>query len=247
MEKLITNDSSDYFIKVIQPKLNRLKEQDPFDDYQYKTLRYYDQNVWEAMNIPVKNTDESIRVARSRAFSLAKKKIFFNPDLRYFITLTYKKNMQDYEALMHDVKMFLKSEKRLGKNPKYIWVVERQKRGALHVHMICNDFFTVEKNKYNKLTIPTWRSGFSSVDEIKINDSHDTDINFKPYLYLFKYMNKSEKIGGRYVHSSRNLNNFDELTDFNFDKSSKLRLFTEISQMGTIDTFITRSYYTNIN
>lgn len=246
MDKLIISDNADYFVKIIQPKIDRMKVQDPFDDYQYKTLNYYNKKVWDVMKIPIQNT-ESERSARSRAFSTAKYKIFFNSDLKYFITLTYKENMQDYDQLKTDMKVFFNSEKRKGKEPKYLWVVEKQKRGALHVHMICNDFFTVKKNKYGKLTIPTWKNGFTNIEEIKIRDSSEADVNFKPFLYMYKYMNKSQKIGGRYVHSSRNLSNYTELTDFKFNKSTKTKLFTEHTTMGSLDRHLIRHYYQDTN
>lgn len=245
MKKLIINENSDFFIKVIQPKIDRLKISDPFDDFSYKTLNYYNKKVWEIMEIPV-DKQASLRASRARSFSRAKKQIFFNPDLRYFVTLTYKENMQDYEKLLTDMKVYFKTERRNGKEPKYLWVAEKQKRGALHVHMICNDFITLEKNKYNKLTLKHWPHGFDNIEDITIYDKKNTDLNFKPFLYLYKYMNKSERVGGRFVHTSRNLNNFQELTDFNFDKKQKKHLYTELSTMGDIDTTIKRVYYSDI-
>jgi len=240
LQKLILNDTADYFIKVIQPKLDRLKIQEPFD-YTYKTLQYYNKNIWDVMKLKT-DKDESDRTARARAFSTAKNKIYFNRDLDQFITLTYKENMQDYDKLKQDIKIFLNKESRKGNNPKYIWVVERQKRGALHIHLISNSFITsaINRNKYPYALY--WEHGFSSIKHIS-----GADINFKPYLYLFKYMQKSEKIGGRYVHASRNLKNFDTLTDFNFDKTDKRRIHSERIALGSLDTVITRHYYKSTN
>lgn len=242
VEKLIINDTYDYFIKQIQPKLQRQKIQDPFDNYESKTLNYYNRSVFDAMGIPT-NVSESDRVAKSRAFNLAKKKVFFNPDLQFFITLTYAENMQDYQKLRDDMRQFLQTERRNSSlDIKYIWVVEKQKRGALHVHLISNTSFTtiLNQNGYKQLT--NWMHGFSSVLSID-----GTDGNFKPYLYLFKYIKKSQKIGGRYVHSSRNLNNFDEYTDFKFDSQLKNHLLQEKSYMGSVDRLIKRDYYNDIN
>lgn len=239
MEKLLINDTADYFIKVIQPKLNRLKVENPFNNYEYQTLNYYNKNVWDIMDIPVK-TDESKRTAKARAFSLAKQKVFFNKDLKYFVTLTYAENMQDYNKLKQDIKIFLNSEKRRGISFKYIWVVERQKRGALHIHMITNTRFSTFINDNGFYQLEMWRHGISSVLDIK-----GTNANFKPYLYLFKYIKKTEKIGGRYVHSSRNLNNFMVLTEFNFNEKLKQELLYEKSYMGSVDRVIKKRYYKN--
>lgn len=244
MKKLIINDNSDYFIKITQPKIQRLKEQDPFDNYEYKTISYYNKKVWHAMNIQVSQDKESQRVARSRAFSLAKQKIFFNPDMNKLVTFTYKENMQDYEKLKTDMRIFFNRQKSNNKcnpnkpQPKYLWTVEKQKRGALHIHMIANDFIHTKINKNGHLSTPMWPHGFSSILDI-----NQTDANFKPYLYLFKYMLKSEKIGGRYIHSSRNLKNFIVLTDFNFNHKTKDRLLIERSTMGSLDRHIIRKYY----
>jgi len=141
-----------------------------------------------------------------RAFNNAKMQIYFNPDMQYFITLTYKGASHTLEQTLHDVKMLIKAEKRKNHNPKYIFILEYQKRGSIHVHMIANKEFTmhINKNGYNSLTL--WKHGFSSVLHIK-----NFDKNFKPYLYLFKYMRKAQRIGKSFVHSSRNLKNYSEL------------------------------------
>lgn len=240
MEKLIINDTADYFIKVIQPRLDRKKVQNPFNNDEYQTLNYYNKKVWDVMAIQVKQ-DESKRTAKARAFSLAKQKVFFNKDLKYFVTLTYADNMQDYDKLKQDIKIFLNSEKRKGIESKYIWVVEKQKRGALHVHMITNTKYTTFINKNGFHQLENWKHGISSVLDIQ-----GTDANFKPYLYLFKYIKKTEKIGGRYVHSSRNLNNFITLSDFKFNEMLKEELLSEKSYMGSVDRIIKKKYYREI-
>jgi len=153
--------------------------------------------------------------ALQRAFNKAKEQIYFNPDMTNFITLTYARADQSIEDVMHDIKMLIKKETRQSSRPdgqsgsktiKYIYIMEYQKRGSIHVHMIANSSFTlqVNSNGYNELT--HWPHGFSSVLTIK-----DFDGNFRPYLYLFKYMKKSQRIGKSFVHSSKNLNNYTKL------------------------------------
>lgn len=182
---------------------------------------------------------ESYRASRSRAFNRAKQKIYFNPDMTKFITMTYKENMQDLDQLFHDVKMLIQKETRSReKNKKYIFTVEKQNRGALHIHMIANDTFTTFKNKNNHDQLYFWEHGFSSVLDITGADS-----NFKPYLYLFKYMNKAQRIGNRFVYSSRSTNNFTELDDFEFNKKLHDLQFTENVQQGYLDRTVKKQYY----
>jgi len=158
-----------------------------------------------------------------RAFNKAKAQIYFNPDMTNFITLTYAENMQDIDQCLKDVKLFIREQRRANErlHPagsgratplKYIFIMEYQKRGALHVHMISNNFFTLHENKngYNSLTL--WKHGYSSI--LSINDF---DNNFRPYLYLFKYMKKSQRIGKSFVHSSRNLTNYTQLETGSID------------------------------
>lgn len=136
-----------------------------------------------------------------RAFNRVKKQVFFNPDMKYFVTLTYKGKNHTIEDVMSDMKIFLKNQKRkTGENLKYVWVAEYQKRGSIHVHMITNAKFKTHTNKNGYQSLTDWTHGFTSVLEIE-----DFDDNFRPYLYLFKYMRKAERIGKSFVHSSRNI------------------------------------------
>lgn len=156
---------------------------------------------------------KSYRDGLQRAFNRAKTQVYFNPDMQFFVTLTYSGSTHTIEDVMDDMKKFLLKERRAGHNPKYIWVAEYQKRGSIHVHMITNRGFEthVNQNGYDQLT--NWKHGFSSVLHIR-----DFDKNFKPYLYLFKYMKKAQRIGKSFLHSSKNLNTFEEMNmdDFTY-------------------------------
>lgn len=164
-----------------------------------------------------------------RAFNRAKQQVFFNPDMQYFVTLTYAGIQDSYEQVMHDVKMLVKSERRNGNdNFKYIYIFEWQKRGSLHVHMITNSQLTTYKNKNGYDSLTYWKHGFTSMLHIG-----DFDSNFKPHLYLFKYMRKAERIGKSFVHTSRNLNNFEDVSE----KGIKVEHFTVVNQEYTYHKF----------
>jgi len=175
-----------------------------------------------------------------RAFNKAKLQVFFNPDMKHFITLTYRGTDHTPEDVLHDIKVLIMREKRQSRNPdgqsgvkkaKYIYIMEYQERGSIHVHMIANNYFSLQVNGNGYRELKNWPHGFTSV--LTINDF---DNNFRPYLYLFKYMRKAQRIGKSFVHTSRNLNNFYEITgkdlDLNeWDTKNQERTETHISNL----------------
>ena len=125
---------------------------------------------------------------------------------------------------------------------KYIYVMELQKRGAVHVHMICNDWLEYEKvGKY--VNVVGWsHHGFSDVRTIK-----DFDMNFKPYLYLFKYMQKAQRVGKSFIHASRNFDKIEALDyDQYIDKLDKDNILYKEDHEFTINDkkcIINKEYY----
>lgn len=185
---------------------------------------------------------KSYRDAVQRAFNVAKTQVYFNPDMTNFITLTYAGADHTPQQVMHDIKMLVKRESRMDRAQrgeiKYIWIMEYQKRGSIHVHMIANDCFSlqVNRNGYNELKY--WKKGFSSVLHIR-----DFDGNFRPHLYLFKYMRKAQRIGKSFVHSSRNLKNHTQLTDTVLNLSEWRTTTQELTTTTVNTTKLT--YYKN--
>lgn len=86
--------------------------------------------------------------------------------------------------------------------------MEYQKRGSIHVHMIANNALETKMNKYGYREIKGWEHGYTNVQDI-----HDFDNNFKTYLYLFKYMQKAQRIGASFIHVSRN---FDKIENVDY-------------------------------
>lgn len=137
----------------------------------------------------------SLRSARSRAFNRCQRLVWFNTDLTVFTTLTYKRQHKNYKMILDDIKNIFTRN-----GTKYIAVVERHKTGNFHIHAIIDDTQPVESKRLGKVSLKNWHKGWSDVKYLK-----DTDENFNVALYMLKYINKSEKIGGRYFLSSRNL------------------------------------------
>lgn len=189
---------------------------------------------------------EAYRTSLLRAFARAKMIAFFNPDMDQFITLTYKANQLDPNQTLYDIKKLIKKEKYLHmqskktnthiKNQqqtlKYLYVFERQKRGAIHVHMMANRGFTTRENQNGFPELVNWSHGFSSVLTIA-----DFDNNFKPYLYLLKYMHKAQRIGKSFIHTSRNFDKI-EAVDYSqyIERLNKENLLYQEDTTYTIGT-----------
>lgn len=121
-----------------------------------------------------------------------------------------KSNNKD-QLFLKEKRPFEEKQKNKENPFKYIFVFETQKRGAIHIHMICNGLFEMEINKNGYRQLKNWKHGFTSV--LTINDF---DSNFKPYLYLFKYMTKAQRVGKSFIHTSRN--SFDKIISLDYDK-----------------------------
>jgi hypothetical protein len=101
---------------------------------------------------------------------------FFKPT---FLTLTFKKNITSIKTANQHYKYFItKLSTHINKRPKYITVVEFQKRGAIHYHCVFFDLPFIDKNKIESL----WSHGFSNIQVAK---------NIKDVSkYIGKYMSK---------------------------------------------------------
>lgn len=131
-----------------------------------------------------------------RAFNRGSAILYCNKDiLTTFVTLTYKNQHSDYNIIKNDLK---NSFSRRGIS--YLAVVEKHKSGFYHIHAITSDLDNIVSFRKGKYSWKNWKKGFSDVKFIS-----GTDEKFRIERYIFKYMTKSEKIGGRYFLKSRNL------------------------------------------
>lgn len=173
--------------------------------------------------------------SKRQAFKKASNLLFFNPDMKYFVTLTYRKQHKNYSMVLDDIKNFSRREK----NFKYIGVVEKHKSGNLHIHLITNKIKTTSL-RAGCLSAVAWKKGFSDVRAVS-----DFDQRFDIFKYLFKYLKKSEKIGGRWVLKSRNLN---KPTVVHYEKDLKGTLqYLEFLERNnfTIDKKLIKDYLFN--
>lgn len=134
--------------------------------------------------------------SRRRAFNRASAIIYCNKDiLNTFLTLTYRNQHNDYNKVKNDLKNYFSR-----KGIQYIAVVEKHKSGMFHIHLLTSSLPNVTSLRKGKYSWNDWKLGFSDVKFIS-----GTDEKFRIEKYIFKYMFKSEKIGGRYFLKSRDL------------------------------------------
>lgn len=100
-----------------------------------------------------------------------------------FVTLTFAKNETDVKSCKNEFKKFIKRlnyrlVKDGKKKVKYLYVVEFQKRGAVHFHCV---FFNLPFIK-NYVLNDLWKNGFVRINKIDNCDNVGS--------YVVKYMNK---------------------------------------------------------
>lgn len=134
-----------------------------------------------------------------------------NPDLNKFLTLTFEDNITDLDYSNSEFKKWVKrvnyhcfkSKKSI---MKYVAVIEFQKRGAVHYHVLCNLPY-VDVNEFQKI----WGHGFIKLNKIKgdperFGSSECDNVG----AYVCKYMtkdNEDKRLEGRKSYlMSRNLN-----------------------------------------
>lgn len=102
-----------------------------------------------------------------------------------FITLTFAENQTDIDAANYELKKFLQKMKRKQASFAYVAVIEFQKRGAVHYHMLCNYMLEwstpKELKKHERDLAAIWGNGFVDIG-YKKNDNAGA--------YLIKYMSK---------------------------------------------------------
>ncbi len=148
-----------------------------------------------------KNEKSAFQVEVMRIFSLRRTRsrivrlIDSNPDLKTFITLTFKENIKELSLANKIFKKFIKRLKRKIPKLKYLAVPEFQKRGAVHYHLLINN--EIANDKLAKI----WQQGFVMINKVK----HINNLG----MYISKYVGKNlfdiRYFGMRKILASKNL------------------------------------------
>lgn len=141
-----------------------------YEVYEYEIpIRYNFSNNSNKKNNKSKNTKKENRArAIHRAKGKVKRLILTNFDNQRskFITLTFSDNnnfdIKDIKACNKEFKKFIQRLRRKSGNFKYLSVIEIQKRGAIHYHMIA-DLDYIDSGELEAI----WRNGFIKINKIK--------------------------------------------------------------------------------
>lgn len=152
-------------------------------------VKYYRGGVAMGKRYGMGRTSEmskNININRHDAIVRARRKLmmliqanFKNDDK--FITLTFRENVSDLNIANYEFKKFIERLKYEYGNFKYVAVIEFQKRGAIHYHMLAS-LPIIKKSELAAI----WRNGFVKINNIKEVD----DLG----AYLIKYMTKNKDI-----------------------------------------------------
>lgn len=153
-------------------------------EYENEILEGYMDKKKTSRGRSVKATDEDKAKNREKTFSRARRDIrrIVNTNINgssKFVTLTFKDNITDLKQANYEWKKFRQRlETKLKIKLKYLVVVEFQKRGAIHYHVL---MFNLPYIK-NSVLSDVWSNGF-----VKINKIDNID---NVGAYVCKYMSK---------------------------------------------------------
>lgn len=140
-----------------------------------------------------------------------------------FITLTFAENVTDIAYANKELDKFMKRMRRRW-NFKYIWVMEFQKRGAIHYH-IMTDLPYIENKELNKI----WGHG-----HVRINDiTHVDNVGAYMIKYLLKDLNDTRLSGKKAYQSSQNM---DKPIEFKGEDAEKIIELYALDQKKEIFT-----------
>lgn len=138
----------------------------------------------------------------------------FNNKYDKFLTLTFAENKTDIKECNLLFKAFIRKLKnKYNKNLKYLAVIEFQKRGAVHYHVLLNTPY-VPQNELQDL----WGNGFVFINAIE----HVDNIGAYILKYITKDNNDKRLMGQKAYLTSRNLLKPSEVVNHNlkdFDKA----------------------------
>ena len=180
-------------------------------EYEKDIIYGYKDNRKELKGRKAVASEEDKEINRDKVFKRARTELrrLINSNVEgdsKFLTLTFKENITDLDYANNQFKKFIM---RLNYNfkikVKYSCVVEFQKRGAIHYHVILYNL--TGKVDLVKLS-DIWGHGFIKLNKIKGVDNVGA--------YICKYMTKSEdnRLEGRKMYfNSRNLNKPREIKE----------------------------------
>lgn len=149
----------------------------------------------QAADAERENKDRSLR----RAKSTVRKKII-EGELDHLMTLTYQANMSDEKQGWKDFSRFIRKVRVKYPNLKYVVVMEKQKRGAVHFHLAVHGYF-------HAITIRNcWKDVIGNGNIDLQRKKHNQKLT-RLASYLSKYLSKQQKENARFSNLFRSSQN----------------------------------------
>lgn len=174
-------------------------------------VRRYSRGYWSGFNSQGGRRKGGQNVEKNRKDTARRRKMAVidaancNFDVSYakFITLTFAENVTDVGTATKELHRFMMIARKKYGRFRYLWVVEFQKRGAVHFHMLMDIPQFIPQSWIEK----AWGRGFIKINAIE----HVDNIG----AYIAKYMSKLDdhRLDGRRAYGmSRNMAKAREFT-----------------------------------
>lgn len=183
----------------------------------------------EVIEISFLDKEENKQRSLRRTRSVIRKKII-EGELDHFLTLTYRENKTDIQSCWNDWKKFIRLVQKKYPTLKYLVIVERQKRGAVHFHAAIHGF--LHANTIRSL----WLSviGEGNID-IKRRQRNQSMHGLAKYItkYLTKQYEELESFQNLY-RASKNI----KLKQMKFYLSKEFAMFRSDEIVKALDLFL---------
>ncbi len=136
-----------------------------------------------------------------------------NTDMTTFLTLTFADNITELKKANRLFNLFTNRTKTHFPDFKYLAVIEFQKRGAVHYHILCNFDLPEFKEKKERFAFERifardyWKHGFIKLEEV----DHVDNLGAYVCKYLGKDMFDERMFGKKKFFCSQNLNRPEEM------------------------------------
>lgn len=189
VEKIVSKSTTEYFVNL-----------DGFYIYDFKRGEVGKRRDFDELSTleQVQSIRRKERYYRDKIFYIRRLVDCNYDDKSSFLTITFKENITDVKLAHNEFEKFMKRLKRYLKRTKikYIATWERQKRGAVHYHIILFDVPFMDVNKLEEI----WGNGF-----VKINQIAKSVKQWEIGVYLTKYfvkdIDKKERYSNAYSKS----------------------------------------------
>ncbi len=183
----------------------------------------------------IAKTKERARFSLQRTRTKIRRAVNANSDLNKFLTLTFADNVQDVKFANREFSRFIMRLNYQYPNTKHLAVIEFQKRGAVHYHMLTNLGYVKTSAIAN-----IWKNGFVKINKIKNVD------NVGAYVckYLGKEMFYGKMKNKKKFFTSRNLEKPIEI--FNEKDILKIASFYNLSSLQPVYNSRFDSIYTGM-